>query len=68
MTVLGAAKKIAGAAVTAGAVWKVIGGQVVRDERGVVQRVSALGLDIFDRRRMDARRARRAARKAGRHG
>ena len=63
MTIVDKAKKAAAVVVTLGVVAKVIGASVERDDNGTLTKVRAFGIDIFSRRRMEARQARRAARR-----
>lgn len=64
MTAGDKARKAATVLVSLSAVWKAAGGEVQRNpETGKIDRVTALGFDWFNRERMNARRARRRAKK-----
>lgn len=62
---MGKLQKLAGAVSSLGAAGAVVAGLLVFGEDGRLQQVKLGPLAVFDRRRWDARRARRAERRAG---
>ena len=62
---MGKLQKLANTVRALGAAGTVVAGCLVFDDSGVLQQFRLGPLAIFDRRRMEARRARRRARKRG---
>lgn len=62
---MGVVRKVVSTVGTLGAIGSAVNGMFVFDlETGVLQQVKIGGLALFDRKRLEARRARRAARRA----
>lgn len=57
------AKRAASIVVPLTVAWKVLGGRVDKDAAGTWQKVSILGIDVYDAKRREARLARRRARR-----